>query len=562
MIAFDRKSNDYADLPASFGWRHYCIHDSFRMGLDALVPADIWINVVATIFCARAGLKAAWVTFANVLRWLLPALNPSPTGSLLWPDFQLILDVLNAAPDTLFSSKPEYTQALQQPLEGITQSSGDLFRAFQGFQAERDIIAPGRSAVISMPNMLPSWSRQVLTDLILSQILRGRIQGSHRVDGTEVLVVIDEADSDISTEAEEMFPDRMCPVSQCFKQGREFGISVCAGISSLRSASRFALANATDHFIFRMTDAESILDASRTLMLPPRGELRLNSLQPGECLVRQIGPWPHAMVAKVDYVPPCRTQPERYDTHPCVPSRRLSDLPHVQEALKKKIAENRGTALRKHSQKASPKALSKTARLALDYASLPKCAFTPVHILFAQIGDVAPATQLAVIQELELAGFMVFVQPRIGKSNVKLKHVTEKGWAFLQKPVPSGDGKGGIEHSHYTHWIYECQLRRGCEKCTLEPQIPGTTNFGDVGFVRDGRSYIAQVVAHCDSNIISHVRAAFVESNAVDALVFVTPMKSRWGDIRAKIMADPELIFCINKIQFDVVETYMKELWP
>jgi hypothetical protein len=73
---------------------------------------------------------------------------------------------------------------------------------------------------------------------------------------------------------------------------------------------------------------------------------------------------------------------------------------------------------------------------------------------------------------------------------------------------------------------------------------------------------MAQVCAHCASNITNHVRAALIESQAVDVLLFVTATKAQWGDIRAKILADPELVFCMDRIQFDVVETYMKELWP
>jgi hypothetical protein len=565
VIAFDRKSNDYADLPAECGWRHYYIHDeSFRLALDAPegLPADIWINVLATSFCARAGLKAAWVTFANVLRWLVEVLNPGPTASLLWPDFQLVLDVLNASPDTLFSAKPEYTRSLKQSLEGITQASGELFRAFRGFQAERDLIALGQSAVISMPNMYPSWTRQYFTDLILAQILHGRMHTSHRVDGTEVLIVIEEADPDVSTEAEQMFPDHLSPVAQCFKQGREFGISVIVSISSLRSASRLVLANATDQFTFRMSDMESVYDAGRTLMLPAKGELRLNSLQPGECIVRQIGPWPHALVAKVDYMPPCRMRPGQYDTHPYVPSKRLAELPHVQEALAKKIADNRGAALRMPTQRPTPRPLGKLARQFLDRASLPENIFAPVHVMFRHVGNVAPATQLGMMQELERAGFVAFTQVRIGKANLKLKEITEKGWAYLQKPAPTTGGKGGMEHRHYQRWIYDWAARRGYQDCAIEPPVPGTTHFGDVGFRTNGRLHIVQVTAHCDSNITSHVRAALIESRAVDVLVFVTTVKSQHDAIRAKILADPDLVFCIDRIRFDVLDVYLKELWP
>jgi hypothetical protein len=157
---------------------------------------------------------------------------------------------------------------------------------------------------------------------------------------------------------------------------------------------------------------------------------------------------------------------------------------------------------------------------------------------------------------------MECVQSRIGRSNVKLKRVTEKGWSFVHKAAPSNVGRGGIEHTHFAHWVYTVAVRNGCQKCTLEPQVPDSSHFGDVAYEKEGRLTIVQIVVNCDSNITSHVRAAFLESHAVDTLLFITPVKSEWDGIRAKVMADPELVFCIAKIQFDVMETYMKALWP
>ena len=156
----------------------------------------------------------------------------------------------------------------------------------------------------------------------------------------------------------------MCPVSQCYKQSREYGIGLGVSISTLKSASNFVRSNATRHYLFRMNDAESIYEASRTLMLPPHGELRLNSLQPGECLVKQIGPWPHAMVGQIDYMPPCRTCAVHYDKHPYMPAKRLKEMPKVLQALKEKISEHREQA----REKSVKDVLPSTARELLDYA--------------------------------------------------------------------------------------------------------------------------------------------------------------------------------------------------
>jgi hypothetical protein len=564
IIAFDRKSNDYADLPNSFGWLHYSIPHTLRLSLEAPsgVPPNEWINIISTLFCSRTGLKASWVTVANALRWLLAALNPNPTNHLIWPDLNMLLDVLNTSPDTLFSSKVEYSRAARQPLEGIKHSSGNVFRAFRGFQVERDVVNKGKSAVISMPNMFPSWTRQFFTDVILAQLLYSRTYRSHRVDFTEVLVIIDEADSDISTEAEEMFADRMCPVSSCFKTGREFGISVCVLISSLRSASRFVLSNATNHFIFRLNDAESIIEASRTLMLPPGGELSLNSLQPGECLVKQIGPWPHAMIGKIDYMPPCRTKPDRYDTHPYEPAKSLQELPEVKHLLQKAIAEHRRTSLRQARQSKDARPLGKLSRTFLDYASLPKHQYEPVHIIFGHIGKIPPATQSAVMNELEKKKLAEFCRFRAGKSFFRLLNITDSGWSFLQKEPASKPGKGSTVHSHICHWVQDVGIKRGYEKSVFEWLVSGTNHSCDVGFKIHGKWHGIEVVVDCYSNIVDHVKECFIKSKVVETLTIVTTTKSQWEKIRTLLMSDQETLFFINRIKFEVAETYMKELWP
>jgi len=564
VITFDRKANDYADLAKPFGWLHYNVPDTLRLSLEAPpgVPPNEWINIVSTLFCSRTNLKAGWVTVANALRWLLAVLNPNPTDHLIWPDLNMLLDVLNTSPDTLFATKAEYSRAARQPLEGIKHSSGNVFRASRGFQIERDVVSKGKSAVISMPNMFPSWTRQFFTDVILAQLLYGRTYRSHRVDSTEVLAIIDEADSDISTEAEEMFSDRMCPISSGYKTGREFGLSFCVIVSSLRSASRFVLSNATNYYIFRLNDAESIIEASRTLMLPPMGELSLNSLQPGECLVKQIGPWPHAMIGKIDYMPPCRTKPDSYDTHPYVPAKSLEELPEVQQLLQKTIAGHRRTSLRQARQSKGTQPLGKLSRTFLDYASLPKHQYEPVRILFGHLGKIPPATQLAVIDELRRNKLAEFERFRAGKSFIRLVNVTDSGWAFLQKKPSSKSGKGGTVHSHISHWCYLVYLKRRYEKSVLEWLVPNTNHACDVGYKMNAKWHGIEVVVDCFENLSDHIKACFIASDAVETLTMVTTQKSIWPRIQNIIISDPQLVFMLNRIKFEVAETYMRELWP
>jgi len=73
------------------------------------------------------------------------------------------------------------------------------------------------------------------------------------------------------------------------------------------NASRFVLNAAQYHLLFNLADDESVLEARRTLQLPPHAELQFPGLRPGQAIFRETqGAWPHAMLVQVDYVPPYR----------------------------------------------------------------------------------------------------------------------------------------------------------------------------------------------------------------------------------------------------------------
>ena len=308
MLILARKALHYRDLVDRF--HPDCLllnaHRNLHLSLAAPdgVPPTVWINIVATLFCARAGLVSSWVTFANAMRWALAALNPDPGKELLWPDLQLILDLLSEAPASLWSTKNQYTESLRQMLEGVTQASGDLFRCFRGLDLERDVIGRRRSAVIEIENLYPPWLRLFVVDLLISQVLLGRIHRRQAARRTEVLFVLDECDPDVSRKTEAMVPDGLSSIGQLMKQGRAFGLGAILGLTFMGYASRLVLSNAQYHLIFNMTDDESVLEARRTLMLPPGAEQILPALRCGQALFRESqGAWPHAMLVEVDHEP-------------------------------------------------------------------------------------------------------------------------------------------------------------------------------------------------------------------------------------------------------------------
>ena len=559
VLVFDRKGGDYADMPVQFGWKHYDIYKTLRLSLQAPpgIAPQVWINMVATLFCARTGLKAAWVTVANALRWLLAVLNPTSKEPLLWPDFGLLLAVLNALPDTAFSSKAEYTRSLRQPLEGIVHATMETFTAFRGFQAH-DLIDNGQSAVISMPSMLPSWSRQFFVDLILSSILQQRIATSHRVDDVEVFCIIEEGDGDVSEVSELMFPDGMCPISEWWKRGREFGLGGCVVLSSLKPASKLVLQNSTTHIIFHTNDPESNLEASRTLMLGQGGPMTLNQLETGECLVKQSRGWHHTNRGKIDYVPPCRTRVTEYDSHPYVPSRSLSELPYVQKAIRKFKDELK--AGKKQTEDKDTRIAEWSKQALHIWASHP---YTPMARIFDKIGPISRKQQLSVRELIEQKHCAEFEESRIGRRNMLLMELTEKSYAALRLPVPQGNkGRGGITHRHFAHWMKDFFEKEGL-KASIEWVIPGTNHPVDIVVQSKDNPRVFEICVTSVANVLSHIEACFVSaSEAIESLTIVTATKTQLNEVRKTVESNALMLRHTSRIKYEVIENYVPKEVP
>ena len=556
VIVFDRKGGDYADLPAMFGWKHFHIYDSLRTAFEnpTGMSPQVWINIFCSLFCARAFLQYSWVTEANALRTLLGLLNPKPSKRLIWPDYQLLLDFLNALPDTAFSTKAEYTRSLKQQLEGICQSSLKTFNAFQGFRVE-DLVAAGQSAVIAMPNMEPAWSRQLFVDIIISRVLKGRIERSERVDHTRIFLVADECDSDVNAATEQLFSDHICPFSEVFKKGREFGIGACISVSSLHSISQLIRENATTHLMFRTNDSKARTETASTLMLPPYGELSLDHLGKGKCLVKQIGPWPHAMKVQIDYIPPSRVHITKYDTHPFVPSKRLWEIPSIKEFVdSKKAAYDNKNKEKRNSQKETD--IEKLSMKLLKLRASP-----PVVRLFEVIGKVRFEKQVAIRKFLEDAKFINATELHIGSPIMLLMEITDKGFEALGLPIPNENkGRGGIAHRHFACWIKSHFEKMG-HKAFIEWQIPGTSHPTDVAVKLENGWNVFEICITAFDNVTSHIKACFEDSNSVEHLTIVLATKTKLKELKKQLRSEPIFNLYADRITLDIIVDYMiKEL--
>ena len=263
LVILDRKL-DYVDLKSQL--RRPCLHLSVHdpgtrlsLGASEGVPPNVWVNLVATIFSACAGMVAAWTCFANTIRWLLGVLNPNPVGMIRWPSLKLLLEVALAAPLWLWAAKPDYKKTLIGVLEGATQAT-ELFDCFAGLDLERDVIRPRKHLILEMPDVTPPWLRQFVQYLLFAQILYGRIHRHQKMDRMDVMLILDEMDQDATFEADRRFPDQMSPLAQMLRLGREYGIMTVIGLGRLSHASPYVLSEPQYHLIFSQSDARSVTE--------------------------------------------------------------------------------------------------------------------------------------------------------------------------------------------------------------------------------------------------------------------------------------------------------------
>jgi hypothetical protein len=563
LIVFDRKL-DYVHLLEQLGndWLHLSVHDSqTRLSLAAPVglPANAWINLIASIFCARSGMVAAWTCFANMLRWLLAVLNPNPGPALRWPSLKLLLQVAQTAPLTLWAAKADYGKTMVGVLEAITQAM-DTFDCFGGLDIERDVVQPGKNLLLEMPNVAPSWARQFMIDLVLAKILYGRIHRHQKIDRTAVAIVMDEADQDATAEADQRFPDQMSPLAQVLRLGREYGIMPMIGLGRLTGASPYVLSEPVYHLIFNQSDAASVLAARHTLLLPQAADMMFPALTPGTCIAREAqGPWPHPMLVKVDYSPPGRGPlPQSYDTHPIIPSQDLVDLPAVQKSLQELIAAQRQARLRQTKERGD--SLSAHAHRLLHTAATHPWA--PAATLWKLSGAVPPpATQISVHRELTEVGLAGSEEIRLGRANVLLYALTEKGWEYLHREPPKHVGRGSIAHQHISHWIELCGQHAGYQ-AHCERIMPGTSHPVDCAWETAGGVFdVFEVVVTSTGNVLQHL-AVLGKCPAVGTITIVGIQKRQNHELQKQLDGAPVVEQLGARLCWELAETYLRRSFP
>ncbi len=553
VIVCDRKGADYADLAKKFGWMHLHVQDSLREALEPPVGISIraWIAAISSLFCARAGLKYALGTLMSALSILFSLLNPQPSKHLIAPDFKAILDFLKALPKKTFSRKDTYAESLIQQLETFCYSTHPTFSAFKGLDLEQ-LIRDRQSIVISMPLMEPSWARQFLVDLLIVKVMKTRQAQFYRADSIEILFVIDEADDDVNAEVEKLFSGLMCPESELFKKGRELGLGAVVVTSSLINVSRIISENATMRMVFRTDDDKAALEAARNLSLPPYGELTLGHLQKGQCLVKKIGAWPHAVKGKVFYIPHESILNHHYDSHPFIKAENIFKIQAIQNFINN--VRSKQTDFKESSESEKEKQLHQYGLELLKHWI--NCPYTPVTRLYDKVGKIHYRVQNKIRIYMEDREWAEFEDAQIGRRMLALMEPTEPGYKMLNLPKPRGNkGRGKTAHRHFAKWIKAFYEKQGLE-AALEWEVPGTNHPVDVALSTGGGYVIYEISVSSYENVVSHIEQC-LKCADIKKMVIVAGTAKELKDIEKYVAESMIHLKSSMEIAYETIETYM-----
>ena len=95
----------------------------------------------------------------------------------------------------------------------------------------------------------------------------------------------------------------------------------------------------------------------------------------------------------------------------------------------------------------------------------------------------------------------------------------------------------------------------------MEWPVPGTNHPADVAWKIDGAWHVFEVVATCHDNLPSHLKACFIDSSDVATVTIVAPQKRMLKKLQGIVEAVPELTPFQERIRYEPIEPFVKELW-
>ncbi len=558
IIIFDLKG-DYKDLPQQFGkdWHLFSWDKNLRVGLNgpASVPPHIWIGALTTCIAARLGLIVSRTCLAGIILLLLKIFNAVfQKPNLVWPSIKNVLEAtsIKGLAESV-TSKPDYLKTLIQKLEGLIYDSNNIFDCSRGIDLN-DIIDRGQSAVIDISNLSPSL-RNLIVDILLEQVLTKAVYNHDKCDRTRVMFVIDEADLLVSEDNEESFEDQLSTLSKVARMGREYGLQITVGISTPTHLVNYLYSSSFYTLAFCSIDPDSVFKISKSLFI--KGSERLiSNLPKGQCVFRQAENWSQAFLAQIDYIAPGRKLKNlNYPKWPYIQTKSIHDIEPVINLVNQYIMHMKRV---KGNQDRQQKGLSENSKklLALAYDN----PYTPVARLFDKMKKVSFSVQKAVREEIEKHELAKFEEVRIGRKNVLLIEITDTGYEYLDREPPKQKGRGELVHRHFSHWIRILHNQKG-QKAWIEWQVPNTKHPVDAAALNENGKYdLYEVSITATENLIPHIKKCFTNPDIVNSLTIVTALKSKTKKLEKEILSELALTPYIEKVKFEVIDTYLKEI--
>jgi hypothetical protein len=523
-------------------------------------PLTSWAGWLSMVLAARLGLIVSRTALTTVFQWTNPYLNTnnSPNGLSSAPSLPLILDVLKNSIAILWAEKPDYMKFLMQMLSAVCVDSGGLFDTENGFQIN-SVFASKKHCIINMANCNPSYLRYLICDLILLQLMFYVIQNNKKTLRTKYCVVFEEADFFVRPAAQAAYPEMLSVITYVARLAREYGIQLVICISGLQNLAPDLASGVDIHIIHKSTDADSIRIIRNTLGIEKGLEKLLPALVPGQAIVRYAScPYPYPFLVQMNHIPPDHTPQSRpFDSVPFIAARRLDEIPELKQALENLIKENQKTTIRQNQAKLRS-SLNTTERTFLDTLSLHEP--EPLHKIFARTDKLSPATEQAILKKLQTLQYIDLEQIRTSKSSIRFAMITDRGLEYLNKQSQYPKTRGGPAHRCLCLYKQQLDLKHGALSAECDVRIPGA-NGGctDVLTLKKDGYHATEVIIHCETNIIKHVRDCLLGNQQIKSLTFIVCLKSDENKIREQILSDPDLVFVQNKIHFMTVEQLLKE---
>lgn len=510
-----------------------------------------WFNIIASLFCATAGLIAAWTCMARMMNWLFEVLNRDNTKPKRWPNLRLLLQLARSVPLTTWAPKADYEKSLINQLDAAVQST-TLFDCCGGGVTQID---SGKHLFLEMHDMEPTWVRVFAQSLLFAYELYGSIYAG-LPQTKRTIFVLDDFDDDATSVLDERFQDSMSVLSRVMRLGREFGIMAVIGLGRLQGVSRFVLSEAQYHFLFNQSDASSMRMASATLGLPPAADPMFPGLRPGYCIARVAQcSWEHPMLVKIDERPqPIAPLSWECDTLPVIEVHDLHKLPEFRQAIAQLLLPTNDT------EKLSRQGLSEHAFRLLHTAAANLWA--PAAFLWRRSGKIpAPATQIAVCRELHNTGLAESEQTRIGSANVLLYRITAQGWAYLSRNSPTHQGAGTITHQSVSNW-YAMFGKLDSLKSYVEWTDPHSRHRVDAAIQVDTNLFdVAEVIVEAESNIVHHL-SVLSTSPFVRNITIIRTQKQLLKETQAQVSDEPIVKELGASLQWALAESFMRRCFP